>query len=96
MNSTTCPRCGRSRRMQPWLSAPAGVGVQRDRLGPPTISTAPRGSHVRQTGRTTRCGLPDTAVSDRQILICGGPVMVQPLEAAHENELRLAVPSRHT
>ena len=69
----------------PWLSVTPGVGVQhRPARGPPTIPTCtpPRGLHVRQTGR-----LPDVVTrygswGDRQILICGGPDMVEATKAA--------------
>lgn len=68
----------------PWLSV---TPVSEYNLDPPWASdypdvSPPRGLHVRQTGRladvVTRFG----AWSDRQILICGGPLMVETTKAA--------------
>lgn len=68
----------------PWLSV---TPVSEYTVDPPWAGdypdvTPPRGLHVRQTGRlptvVTRFG----AWSERQILICGGPVMVEATRAA--------------
>ena len=68
----------------PWLSV---TPVSEHRVDPPWAAdfpevTPPRGLHVRQTGT-----LPDVVTrygswSDRQILLCGKPAMVQATKAA--------------
>ena len=70
---------------QPVAVGDPGVGVlHQSAVGRPTTPTSqpPRGLHVRQTGT-----LPDVVTryggwGDRQILVCGGPQMVEATKAA--------------